>query len=63
MVTMKGRRGWSGKSSRESLITMGWLPTGQTVQTYNTSSRGRDRGSQIEGSLGHIKKVRSYLKK
>jgi hypothetical protein len=30
MVTMKGRRGWSGKSSGESLITMGWLPTGQT---------------------------------
>jgi hypothetical protein len=31
MVTMKGRRGWSGKSSGESLIGMGWLPTGQTT--------------------------------
>jgi hypothetical protein len=30
MVIMKGRRGWSGKSSAESLITMEWLPTGQT---------------------------------
>jgi hypothetical protein len=31
MVTLKGRRGWSGKPSRESLIAMGWLPTGQTI--------------------------------
>jgi hypothetical protein len=30
MVTMKGRRGWGEKSSGESLITMGWLPTSQT---------------------------------
>jgi hypothetical protein len=34
MVTMKGRRGSSGKSSGESLITMGWLPTGQTKIIY-----------------------------
>jgi hypothetical protein len=31
MVTMKVRRGWSEKLSGESLIAMGWLPTGQTL--------------------------------
>jgi hypothetical protein len=40
MVTMKGRRGWSGKSSRESLIAMGWLPTGQTILLYLNSIGG-----------------------
>jgi hypothetical protein len=38
MVTMKGRRGWSGKLSGESLITMGWLPTGQTISLMNTDA-------------------------
>jgi hypothetical protein len=29
MATVRGRRGWGGKS----LIAMGWLPTGQTIDT------------------------------
>jgi hypothetical protein len=33
MVTMKGRRGWSGKSSGESLITMGGCPPAKQAYT------------------------------
>jgi hypothetical protein len=29
----EGKEGMEWKVSRESLITMGWLPTGQTSQT------------------------------
>jgi hypothetical protein len=51
MVTMKGRRGWSGKSSGESLIAMGWLPTGQTLFSLFFSLFSRGGGQSVQGPM------------
>jgi hypothetical protein len=51
------------KVSRESLITMGWLPTGQTVNTDKQLSKHWEYSSTWAQHLTIIKPRTSYLSK